>query len=432
MVGNHLPTDSNLPLASLVHGLRSVSLPADTPLSPDRTARRMPDPNADALEMRVLPLLRGQAGDLAERWTAQARRTQLLTETSDQGTGQVSEALGLVDALVASFANGDDGSDDTIGRGMRFGAAAFARGVSVHHVLKALDLLMAMTLFAMESALGQVEVSTGTTAADGVRLARRLQRRGALLSLAATRGYMLAYTDALRDRFRHLRHDLRNPLGTIKSVLALMDDDSVPLEARVNPSFRAMATRNARSLEELIAERLGDVAALLPSVAGQEVSIRTIACTGRRELRAEAERRGVTISVEEDGPHGRLDAPGLELLLREVLQATLQECEPGEQLHIDFDRTAAQATLMISRESGRLPLREEVFDRLRVLAKQIGAAVSAGERTLVSIPFRAPEAEVPAELVRSVPGSAGELGDGESRHDVRGAREGHHGQAGAH
>jgi signal transduction histidine kinase len=243
---------------------------------------------------------------------------------------------------------------------------------------------------------------------------------------------MLAYSEALRERFRHLRHDLRNPLGTIKSVLALMDDDSVPLEARVNPSFRAMATRNARSLEELIAARLGDVAALLPSVAGQEVSIRTVACTVRRELRAEAERRGVTISVEEEGPHGRLDASGLELLLREVLQATIQECEPGEQLHIDFDRTAAQATLMISRESGRLPLRDDVFDRLRVLAKQIGAVVSAGERTLVSIPFRAPEAEVPAELVRSVPGSAGELGDGESRHDVRGAREGHHGQAGAH
>ena len=392
----------------------------------------MPDPHAGALELLILPLLRSQAGDLAERWTVQARRAQLLDEMGGQGAELVSEAHGLVDALIASFADGDDGSDDTVGRGMRFGAAAFARGVSVHHVLKALDLLMAMTLFAMESAFGLIEDGAATTAADGVRLARQLQRRGALLSLAATRGYMQAYTDALRDRFRHLRHDLRNPLGTIKSVLALMDDDSVPLEARVNPSFRAMATRNARSLEELIAERLGDVAALLPSVAGQEVSLRTIACTVRRELRAEAERRGVTIAVEEDGPHGRLDAPGLELLLREVLQSTLQECEPGEQVHIDFDRTVGQATLIISRESGRSPLREEVLDRLRALAKQIGATVSAGERTLVSIPFRAPEPEPTAERVRSVPGSSGELGDGEARHDVRGAREGHHGQASAH
>ena len=423
---------SRLPLASLVHGPCSVSLPADTPLSPDRAARRMPDPNADALETLVLPLLRRQAGDLAERWTAQARRTQLLSDAVGQEAGQATEAHDLVETLIECLAIGNDGADHTIGRGMRFGAAAFARGVSVHHVLKALDLLMAMTLFAMESAFSQIEENTATTAADGVRLARRLQRRSALLSLAATRGYMLAYSDALRDRFRHLRHDLRNPLGTIKSVLALMDDDSVPLEARVNPSFRAMATRNARSLEELIAERLGDVAALLPSVAGQDVSIRTIACTVRRELRAEAERRGVTVAVEEDGPHGRLDASGLELLLREVLQAVLQECEPGEQLHIDFDRTAGQATVIISRESERSPLREDAFDRLRALAKQIGATVTAGERTLVSIPFRAPETESSAERVRSVPGSSGELGDGETRHDVRSAREGHHGQAGAH
>jgi signal transduction histidine kinase len=422
----------DLPLASLVHGLRSVTLPADTPLSPDRAPRSTRDPHAEGLETLVLPLLRRQARDLAERWTAQARRAQLLDETGSQDSGLVSEAHGLVDALVASFANRDDGSDDTIGRGIRFGAAAFSRGVSVHHVLKALDLLMAMTLFAMESAFGQIEGSTGTTAADGVRLARRLQRRGALLSLAATRGYMQAYAEALRDRFRHLRHDLRNPLGTIKSVLALMDDESVPLEARVNPSFRAMATRNARSLEELIAERLGDVAVLLPSVAGQEVSIRAIACAVRRELRAEAEHRGVTISVEEDGPHGRLDAPGLEFLLREVLQATLQECASGEQLHIDFDRSVGQATLIISRESGRSPLREDVFDRLRALARPIGATVSAGERTLVSIPLRVPETEPSTERVRSVPGSSGELGDGEARHDVRGAREGHHGQAGAH
>jgi signal transduction histidine kinase len=415
-----------------VHGVRSVTLPADAPLSPNRAARHVPDPHADALEMLVLPLLRRQAGDLAERWTAQARRTQLLDDTEGQNPDQMSEAQSLVGALIASFANGEDGSDDTIGRGMRFGAAAFARGGSVHHVLKALDLLMAMTLFALESALGQIEGGTSTTAADGVRLARQLQRRGALLSLAAARGYMQAYSEALRDRFRHLRHDLRNPLGTIKSVLALMDDDSVPLEARVNPSFRAMATRNARSLEELIADRLGDVAALLPSVAGQEVSIRAIVCAVRRELRAESERRDVTISVEEDGPHGRLDAPGLELLLREVLQATLQECEPGEQLHIDFDRTAAQATVIISRESGRSPLGEDVFDRLRALAGQIGATVSAGERTLVSIPLRAAETAPTAERVRSMPGGSSELGDGEARHDVRSSREGHHGQAGAH
>jgi signal transduction histidine kinase len=381
----------------------------------------------------VLPLLQQQAGDLAERWTTQARSVLLLDGTDRQSTPRAFDARGLVEALIAGFAGGEGASEDAIGHGMRFGGACFARGVSIHHVLKAIDLLMAMLLFAVESALDQFDGALAANAADGVRLSRRLQRRGALLSVAATRGYMQAYADALRDRFRHLRHDLRNPLGTIKSVLALMDDDSVPLEARVNPTFRGMATRNARLLEELIAERLGDTVALLPTVAGQDVSVRAIACAVRRELRSEAERRGVTIVVEPGGPHGWLDAAGLELLLREVLEATLQECEPGERLHIDFLQATGRAMLTLSRESGYLALHApHVLERLSALAGQIGATITAGERTTVSIPLRPGGMAASTERERTVSRDSGELSDGEVRHDVRSAREDHHGQAGAH
>jgi signal transduction histidine kinase len=314
---------------------------------------------------------------------------------------------------------------------MRFGVAAFTRGVSLHHVMKALDLAMAMTLFAVESTLRQVDDGQGSIA-DGVRLSRRLQRRGALLSLAATRGYMQAYADALRDRFRHLRHDLRNPLGTIKSVLALMDDDTVPFEARVNPSFRAMATRNAKSLEELIGDRLSDAAALLPTGLGQDVSVRAVACAVRRELRAEAEQRHVNILVEAEGPHGRMDAAGLELVLREALQATLRECQSGEQVHVDFDQPAGRATVVISRESENPPIRDsKVLDRLNVLADQIGATITAGERVSVSLHLRSSDVTSSGERERSLPTEPDGLGDGEVRHDVGSARESHHRQTGA-
>ena len=410
-----------------------VSLPADTPLSSHRADSRTSDPRVDALETVVLPLLQQQAGDLAERWTIQARSMLLLDGTDRQTAARMSDARGLVEALIAGFAGRDSVSEDATGHGMRFGAVAFARGVSVHHVLKAIDLLMAMLLFAVESALGQVNGALTANAADGVRLSRRLQRRGVLLSVAATRGYMQAYADALRDRFRHLRHDLRNPLGTIKSVLALMDDDSVPLDARANPTFRGMASRNARLLEELIADRLGDAVALLPIIAGQDVSVRAIVCAVRRDLRTEAERRGVTIVVEQGGPHGWLDAAGLELLLREVLDATLKECDPGERLHIDFLQTPGRVTLALSCESGYSALRApHVLDRMSALARQISATITTGERTMVSIPLQPGGIALSTERERTVSRDSDDLGDGEVRHDVRSAREGHHGQAGAH
>lgn len=379
----------------------------------------------------MLPLLREQAAALADRWTGQARVILLLDAAGSTESQQTADTKELVEALIGGLADGDGLVQDTIGNGMQFGSAAFDRGVSLHHVLKALDLLMAMTLFAAESTVDQVVDLTETSAGDGIRLSRRLQRRGALLSLAAARGYMQAYADALRDRFRHLRHDLRNPLGTIKSVLALMDDDSVPLEARANPNFRGMATRNARSLEDLIAERLSDAAALLPTVAGQSVSVREIACAVRRELRAEAEKRDVVITVEQGGPHGQLDAAGLELLLRDALHATLQECEAGEHIHIEFGQTSGRASLALSRESGRsLIYDSHVLERLSALAGQIGATIIAGEGLPLSIQLRLGEIAQPAERERSVLREPGELGDGEAPHDVRSARESHHGQSG--
>jgi signal transduction histidine kinase len=355
----------------------------------------------------------------------------------DQDVGQnafpTTEARGLVDALIADISSSEGTSEHAIGHGIQFGGAAFAQGASVHHVLKVVDLLLAMTLFAMESVLEQLGDGPATTAADGVRLSRRLQRRGALLALAATRGYMHAYVEALRDRFRHLRHDLRTPLGTIKSVLALMDDESVPLEARADPSFRAMAARNAKSLDELIGVRLGDAATLLSVTAGQDTSVRAVVCVVRRELRAETERRRITISVDHGGPHGRMDAAGFELLLRELLEAAVQECEPGEELHIGFDRSVGHAIVAISREDGRSVLyRVNALERLNTLARQIGATITVGERLLVSIPLRASDVPATPDRARPIPNDAQALPEGEARHDVGGARESHHGQTGTH
>lgn len=389
-------------------------------------------PPLDGLSAQILPLLRQRAEDLGRRWSDQTESILLFDQADRVDPQRVAEARGITDALIDGLADGDGTLEDIIGDAVHFGVAAFRRGVSLHHVLKALDLLMAMTLFALESSVDQAVDFPQTNAANGIRLSRQLQRRGALLSLAATRGYMQAYGDALRGRFRDLRHDLRNPLGTIKSVLALMDDDSVPLEARVNPNFRAMATRNARSLEALIADRLGDAAPLLPITAGQSASVRSIACAVRRELRAETEHRGVVIAVEEGGPWGRFDTAGLELLLRDALQSTLQDCESGEQIRVDFDHAAEHASVTISRDSGRPPIRDRrVLDRLSSLAGQIGARITMGDALHLAIGFHPGEISQATGREHSVRRNSEQLDHGETRHDVRGASESHNGQASA-
>ena len=235
------------------------SLPALLPS--ERPGRE--SPAFAAVRGRVATALLAEASRIATRWEAQSRTVALREPTEKRHGAQTTTATALVASLATALASDGATSDDLVALGLAVGADAFALGGSMHHALKGLDLLLAMTLYAMETAVtGEFEAS----AADGVKLSRRLQQSSSLLTLAASKGYTQAMTDAMRDRFRHLRHDLRNPLGTIKSVLSMMDDETMPAEARTDPRFRAMAKRNARSLGDLIADRLSENAPL-PAVA---------------------------------------------------------------------------------------------------------------------------------------------------------------------
>ena len=310
-------------MASLVHwrAFVSVSLGSSTS-QPSAEPARPDEAGSDiGLQASVYAALRVQLPELVAEWSIQWRAVL------DGRDGRVEDAGVALDAatvLLDGLTAADEEPGAPITVGLRLGAEAFAQGASLYHTRKALDLLVTMVMYAMETAAASSDTPVGSVT-DGIRLAHQIQRRAALLSLAATRGYTQAHGRALREDFRHLRHDLRNPLGTIKSVLALMDDESVPLEARANPNFRAMAKRNVRALEEMIAHRLSDDALPFSPVAKREISLYTIAEDVSQDLRREAERRRVTVLVDASELRGYFASAGLELLLHGTLLAALQE-----------------------------------------------------------------------------------------------------------
>jgi signal transduction histidine kinase len=346
-------------------------------------------PSFVELRARVAVALERQAADIAARWTQQAKSVAL--RDADATPADLDRTVGGADALVralaAALASEGSSAEDGVGLGLAFGIDAFEAGASLHHTLKGLDLLSAMTMYAVENAVAGDDAVHGDVA-DGVRLCRRLQQATSLLTLAATKGYTQAVSDGLRDRFRLLRHDLRNPLGTIKSVLALMDDESVPADARAHPRFRAMAERNARSLDELIVDRLSDAAALLPALSHQRVSLRVIACGVRRDLRSEAEARETTVVVADTRVRVSVDAVSLELLLHMLLLAALQESHDGDELIVDFgEATADRATVVLSRTPARAPVTDPATAaRLVAFATRMGAKVTLGDAVVVSVP----------------------------------------------
>jgi signal transduction histidine kinase len=241
-------------------------------------------------------------------------------------------------------------------------------------------------------------------------------------------------SDSLRNRFRHLRHDLRNPLGTIKSALALMDDESLPVDARQSPRFRAMATRNAGALDAMIVSHLSDAAAALPALIYQRVSLRLVACAVRRDLRAEAEARGVTVVVGNAQAPVCLDAVGLELTLHELLRAALREAALGEELRVEFGAPSeGRISVCLTAE----PPREPVFDedtwlQIRELAARMGGTLTTGPRLVLSVPIEdSPTAARAPQGLADVAPQRDPLDGGEPGDDLRGAREREHGQPGA-
>jgi hypothetical protein len=227
---------------------------------------------------------------------------------------------------------------------------------------------------------------------------------------------------------------MRNPLGTIKSVLALMDDESVPIESRANPTFRAIASRNARSLEEMISRQLGDAAIASPGTAQQDISLGALLGVVQRDVRPEAERRGVIIDIDRADVRVPLDVPGLELLLYAVIVAFLAESTPGERIVIEVVRERTDGlSLRLRRASGCAPIADAfAAEGLVSLARRMGSALTVDDALVITLPAldrRQTEAFVEREPhVRSRRGDGS--GGGQSRDDVGGARQGEHGETG--
>ena len=287
------------------------------------------------LTEQVAAKLRSEAAELTARWKSQARsHAPRVAAPAGSGSPESPEADAetVIDAIADAMVGGTSWQTDLMRRSWEIGSVAHHAGVTLHYMLKEVDLLLAMVLYSVERGLEDAE---GSSPAEGMRVARRLHEAGSLLRLTAAKGFTHSYLKALRDRYQTLRHDLRNPLGTIKSAISMMDDLTVPLELRTDPRFRVMVTRNAGSLEGLISAGLGDDAAHELAFSRQRISLRDIALAVRRDLRERSIAASCPIEVGEGLPLISADPMGFELMLKAVLVSLLGHLPKGSTIRID-------------------------------------------------------------------------------------------------
>lgn len=357
----------------------------------------------------VAEALARDAAVLGRRWELQARsvapRLHTGSHAGSQGapgvaspadvSADVPRGERIVRAVATALAQRSGGQQELVRAGWELGASSHGGEQSLHYLLKELNLLSAMLLYACEQAVVG-DAAPQATAAEGMAVARRVQRSISLVTLAASKGFTHDYLAELRDHFRALRHDLRNPLGTIRSAITLMEDQSVEPEMRNHPRFRAMVVRNASNMDRMIGGQLSDEMVLDSPLARQAVSLYEVALAVRRELRDEAAACGCTIEVDEALPARELDPVGVELALRTLVSEALCVATEGSRVRIGFDGTAERRMcVLVTVEGGTLPNGAEPLPPalLAEVAQWSGGGKAKGTRARAQLEFLAIDAD---------------------------------------
>ena len=341
--------------------------------------------------------LTAEAADLGARWLTQSRAVAPRADAAPDV-----DAAGLVRRVACVLRDDPSCHDGVLRGGWEYGAAAYAAGRSLHYTLKELNLLTAMLLYAAERTAATS--APDATAAAAFAVARKVHKATALLALSAAKAFTHGYVADLQQHYRVLRHDLRNPLGTIKSAVSFMEDTTVPEEVRNSPRYRSMIARNATSMDGLIGAQLSDASLMGPAFAQHEVSLADVAQAVRRDLREEAAERQCVIEADPALPTARVDAGSVELSLKLAVAAALRAAVPGSRVGISLRSLGEHAvSLAVTFEpAGPTPAdAADPFDFARDLATMAGGRLTVHSGA-VDLEFPLPPA-APNELRAPTP-----------------------------
>ena len=336
------------------------------------------------LEHQIAASLRRDAAELIDRWRARVVAIQGATGARQDRETDHEPGAGpaLVEGLATALVGDARGMVGLARAGWHLGSSRHRDGADLFQVLRELQLLEAVVLYAAERAAETLE----GVAAQGLHVARGIQRGTGLLSRAATKGFTHAWLGEQRRRASTLRHDIRNPLGTIRNAVAFLEDETIPSHLRDLERFQRMIVRNAAQADALVSRYLGDGAVVDAALPGQDVSIHDVALAVRRSLREEAREAGVEIIVADALPMVSVDATAVELALLATVAGAL-EGRVCRQVSIEPDATRERSVrIRIGVEPGER--RDgEGLNLARELAQWAGGELTLDDTIVLELPL---------------------------------------------
>jgi len=270
----------------------------------------------------------------------------------------------LADYVRSPTAEAIAANTSIVSKAQELGELRHSQQASVHQLLAEYRLLGGILSSFVHEEIERLGVSP--TASEAVDVVRRLNDGLWILTQTTVDTFVAEYTETIASHAgrlegfnRMVRHELRQPLGTLVYALPLLRAETARGNVERQDHFLAVMDRNIRRLMQLM-EQLEVLSRLQTSPpdtpAVQDTDVTTVAREVARQLREMADARGVEIRVGNDLPSIVIDTARLELILVNLVSNAIKYSDPTKEtrtVSVETARSDDQAfTCVVVRDNG--------------------------------------------------------------------------------
>lgn len=299
----------------------------------------------------------------------------MTTTERDEGivpAGTMFAADSLADALGGAWWD-----DEVMLGGWTVGSRAYSERAPLPDLV---TRLASLENRALGLALERTGAGDAIGRAEALDALLRVRDAATLLHEAAVQGFSHSALRALEAHAREVRHELKNPIGTIRNAVAMLQEGSVSRSDEVDAHpgrLHAIAVRGAAQLETLVRERLTG-AAMRDVLLGSGTPFGDVIAALIDALAPRARGAGVTL-VAAPSVHEiafRCRRPGVDLVIRSMSVAAVRAADSGSRVLVDLLDTADGGRRVRVRPEQPSHAATDLLDGAHELAGRVGLSLA--------------------------------------------------------
>ena len=287
--------------------------------------------------------IQAEAHGLAARWLERLRALLPVAKNevfpSPVLLDHIPAVLQQVGAYLRSPEDEEIGTNTAVVEKAReLGMLRFSQNASIHQLMREYEILGHVLAEFTSEETRRLDLTA--SAADCVEVMGRMNRAVQVLMQTTVDTFIAEYTDTITQQTARLEsfnrmvsHELRNPLGTLVYVVALLRNEELLNDGARRTQVLDMAQRNVERIRDLLLNlenltRLRRDDEELPSL--QQVEIEAIAGEVARQLDEVAAGRGVEIRIAKPLPTALIDPARTELVLMNLISNGIKYSDPAK------------------------------------------------------------------------------------------------------